>query len=219
MTRPLVIAIDGPAASGKGTLARKIAARLGLAHLESGLLYRAVALRLRRAGRELTDAAAAEAAARAVTLDELGDPALRDEAISAGASVVSAIPAVRAALVALQRGFAARPPAGKAGVVIDGRDIGTVICPDATVKIFLEASPEIRAERRVRELRQKGGEAISSRVLQDMKERDGRDRDRAVSPLVPAKDALILDTTNLDEDGAFAAALSLIERRNEADAG
>jgi cytidylate kinase len=211
----LVIAIDGPAASGKGTLARRLAKHLGLAHLESGLLYRAVARRMLDAGLDPSDATAAERAARAVTFAELLDPALREEAVASAASVVSAHPAVRAALKRLQRDFAAHPPAGTQGVVIDGRDIGTVICPDATVKIFLEASPEIRAERRVRELQQRGGNAISSRVLQDMKDRDARDRDRRASPLKPAEDAFILDTTHLDEDGAFRAALSFIETRNE----
>ena len=211
----LTIAIDGPAASGKGTLARRLARHLNLAHLESGLLYRAVAQRMLAAHLDPKDATAAEAAARQVSFAELSDPALREEAISTAASVVSAHPAVRAALKALQRDFAAHPPAGAQGVVIDGRDIGTVICPDAGVKIFLEASPEIRAERRVRELRQRGGKAISSRVLQDMKDRDTRDRDRRVSPLKPAEDAFILDTTDLDEDGAFQAALSFIEARNK----
>ena len=210
----LVIAIDGPAASGKGTLARRLGQALNLAHLESGLLYRATALRALRAGADPADPAAAEVAARAVTFADLADPALREERVSTAASVVSAHPAVRQALVTMQRDFAANPPKGKAGVVIDGRDIGTVICPDARFKIFLEAGPEIRAERRVRELRQRGLEAISSRVLQDMKERDARDRDRRVSPLKPAEDAFILDTTELDEDGVFQAALSFVRSRN-----
>jgi cytidylate kinase len=212
--RPLVIAIDGPAASGKGTLARRLARALGLAHLESGLLYRATALRLLRDHFDPTNTQAATEAARRITLGELSDPGLRDEATSSAASVVSAYPAVRDALVKLQRDFAAHPPKGTQGVVIDGRDVGTIICPDADFKIFLEASPEIRAERRVRELRAKGLEAISSRVLQDMKERDARDRDRAVSPLKPAEDAFILDTTDLDEDGALQAALAFIRSRN-----
>jgi cytidylate kinase len=212
---PLVIAIDGPAASGKGSLARRLAEHLNLAHLESGLLYRAVARRMLDAGLDPEDATEAARLARAVTLAELANPALREEAAASAASVVSAHPGVRAVLKVLQRDFAAHPPAGIQGVVIDGRDIGTVICPDATVKIYLEASPEIRAERRVRELRQRGGNAISSRVLQDMKDRDARDRDRRASPLMPAEDAFILDTTHLDEDEAFRAALSFIETRNE----
>ena len=211
----LVIAIDGPAASGKGTLARRIAKRLNLAHMESGLLYRAVARRMLAGGIDATDAAAAERTALEVKLTDLADPTpLRDEAVGSAASVVSAYPAVRAALVRLQRDFAAHPPAGTQGVVIDGRDIGTVICPDATVKIYLEASPEIRAKRRVRELQQRGENAISTRVLQDMKDRDARDRDRRASPLKPAEDAFILDTSDLDEEGAFRAALSFIEQRN-----
>jgi cytidylate kinase len=215
MGEPLVIAIDGPAASGKGTLARRIAKRLNLAHMESGLLYRAVARRMLAAKLDPGDAAAAERTARQVGIADLADATpLRDEAVGSAASVVSAYPAVRAALVALQRDFAAHPPPGTQGVVIDGRDIGTVICPDATVKIYLEASPEIRAKRRVRELRERGEEAISSRVLQDMKDRDARDRDRRASPLKPAEDAFILDTSELDEEGAFRAALSFIEQRN-----
>jgi len=212
---PLVIAIDGPAASGKGTLARRIAKHLNLAHLESGLLYRAVARRMLQAKLDPADAAAAERTALQVGFAELADAApLRDEAVGSAASVVSAQPAVRAALVRLQRDFAAHPPPGTQGVVIDGRDIGTVICPDATVKIYLEASPEIRAKRRVGELQQRGEDAISSRVLQDMKDRDARDRDRRASPLKPAEDAFILDTSDLDEEGAFRAALSFIEQRN-----
>ena len=212
---PMVIAIDGPAASGKGTLARRLARHFNLAHLESGLLYRAVASRMLRDGSDPKNATEAEDAARRIGFADLSDPALREEAVSTAASVVSAHPAVRAALVALQREFAAHPPAGTQGVVIDGRDIGTVICPDAWVKIFLEASPETRAKRRVGELQQRGQEAISSRVLQDMKDRDARDRDRRVSPLKPAEDAYILDTTDLDEDGAFQAALTFIETRNK----
>jgi CMP/dCMP kinase len=217
VTDHLVIAIDGPAASGKGTLARRLARRLGLAHMESGLLYRAVALRMLRAGADPADPARADAAARAVTPDELSDPELRSETTSQAASVVSAHPAVRAALLALQRDFAAHPPAGTGGVVIDGRDIGTVVCPGASRKIFLEAAPEMRAKRRAKELRQKGLEAIHARVLQDMKERDARDRGRVASPLVPAADAYVLDTTDLDEDAAFEAALSYIQSRNGKD--
>ncbi len=214
MPDTLVIAIDGPAASGKGTLARRLSQALGLAHMELGLLYRAVALRMLRAGADPADAALAEEEARAVTPGELGDPELRAEETARAASVVSAHPAVRRALLDLQRDFAARPPAGTEGVVIDGRDIGTVVCPGATHKIFLEAAPEVRAVRRARELRQKGLEAIQSRVLQDMKERDARDRGRRASPLVPAADAFVLDTTELDEDAAFEAALSFIRSRN-----
>ena len=212
--KSLVIAIDGPAASGKGTLARRLARELNLAHLESGLLYRAVALRLLREGKEPANAEAATDAARRITPAELADPALRDEATSSAASVVSAHPTVREALIKLQRDFASHPPEWTQGVMIDGRDIGTVICPDAGIKIFLEASPDIRAERRAKELRQRGGNAISSRILQDMKERDARDRNRAASPLKPAEDAFILDNSNLDEDGALQAALTFIRSRN-----
>jgi cytidylate kinase len=210
-----VIAIDGPAASGKGTLARRLAAHFGFAYLDTGLLYRAVGLAVLRAGGDPADPAAGARAAVALDLSQLDDPALRDEATGHAATLVAAVPGVRAALIDLQRRFATEPPGGAPGAVLDGRDIGTVICPDATVKIFLEASPEIRAERRVRELQQRGGNAISNRVLQDMKDRDARDRDRRASPLTPAEDAFILDTTHLDEDGAFRAALSFIETRNE----
>lgn len=214
MSRPVVIAIDGPAASGKGTLAKRLAAHFRYAHLDTGLLYRAVALRLIRSGRDPNDETAAAAAAESVSWGDLDDPDLRLEETSRAAGIVAAHRRVRAALVGIQRSFATAPPTGTAGVVIDGRDIGTVICPDAAYKIFVEASPEVRAERRVRELQARGEESIPSRVLRDMKERDARDRARTVAPLVPAPDALILDTSALDADAAFAAALTFISSRN-----
>ncbi len=220
--RAFVVAVDGPSAAGKGTLARRLAARLGFAFLDSGLLYRAAALRLLRGGRDPGDAPAAAAAATAVEMADLGDPELRSEAIAQAASQVAAIPAVRQALLGLQRAYAARPPAipgaipgagAAAGIVIDGRDIGTVVCPDADVKIFVTASVEERARRRHKELLDRGDEAIYSRVLQDMKDRDARDSGRAASPLVPAADAIVIDSTALDADAAFAAALALVDDR------
>jgi cytidylate kinase len=214
VSRTIVIAIDGPAASGKGTLAKRLAAHFRYAHLDTGLLYRAVALGLIRAGRDPNDETAAAVAAENVSWADLDDPDLRLEETSRAAGIVAAHPRVRAALVGMQRSFATSPPAGTRGVVIDGRDIGTVICPDAAYKIFVEASPEVRAERRVRELQARGEESIPSRVLRDMKERDARDRARTVAPLVPAPDALILDTSALDADAAFAAALAFIASRS-----
>lgn len=214
--KPIVIAVDGPAAAGKGTLARRLARHLGFAFLDTGLLYRATAARLLRGGGQPDDAAAATAAAEALTLADLDSPELRSEAIAQAASRVAAIPAVRAALLEMQRRFAAQPPDGAPGAVLDGRDIGTVVCPDADAKLFVTATPQVRAARRTREIL--GGreligaeaEGIYARVLQDMIERDARDSSRAVSPLAPARDALVIDTSALDPDAAFAAALAHI---------
>jgi len=213
-----VIAVDGPSAAGKGTLARRLAAHYGFAFLDTGLLYRAVGLRLLRAGQDPADAAAAASAAALVAPADLADPALRGEDVAQAASKVAAVPAVRQRLLRLQRDFAARPPAlagGRpaAGIVIDGRDIGTVVCPAAEVKIFVTASPDERARRRHKELLDRGENAIYARVLQDMKDRDSRDSGRAVSPMVPAADALVIDSTALDADAAFAAAVALVDER------
>jgi len=213
-SRPIVIAIDGPAASGKGTLARRIAARLGFAHLDSGTLYRAVALSVMRAGHDPADAGAATSAALALDPAHtalLSDPEIRTDATGAAASKVSAVPAVRAALLDFQRQFAANPPGGQ-GAVIDGRDIGTVVCPDADVKLFVTAETGVRAARRLRELQGRGIPANYEAVLADMKERDARDSQRAVAPLKVAAGAFVLDTSDLDAEQAFEAALSIVRR-------
>ena len=202
----MIVAIDGPAAAGKGTLARRLAADFDFAFLDTGLLYRATAMHLAEAGRRANDIEAAEAAAKRVSAADLGDKRLRGEAVGQLASAVAAIPAVRAALLQLQRDFVDRPPGGKAGAVVDGRDIGTVVCPHAEAKIFITASAAERARRRVKELRERGVEAIYGAVLQDMQDRDARDSQRRTSPLRPADDAFVLDTTDLDADTAFAAA-------------
>jgi CMP/dCMP kinase len=202
----VVVAVDGPAAAGKGTLARRLAAHFDFAFLDTGLLYRATALHLIETGRGAEDLAAAEAAARRVNAADLADPRLRGEAVAQLASAVAVIPAVRAALLQFQRDFAATPPAGKAGAVLDGRDIGTVVCPAAAAKVYVTASQEERARRRAKELRESGVEAIYGAVLQDMQDRDARDSQRRTAPLRPADDAFVLDTTDLDADAAFAAA-------------
>lgn len=208
----MIVAIDGPAAAGKGTLARRLAAHYGLAYLDTGKLYRAVGFKVLRAGRDPADEAAAAAAARAIGPADLDEPALREERVGAAASVVAAIPAVRAALLDFQRRFARTPPAGAAGAVLDGRDIGTVICPEPDViKLFVHASPETRALRRFKELQGRGENAIYSSVLQDMKERDARDTGRGVAALKKAPDAFDLDTSDLDADQAFERAVSFIE--------
>lgn len=206
----MIIAIDGPAAAGKGTLARRLAEHLGLAYLDTGLIYRAVGKKVMDAGADAEDAEAAEAQARALKAADLQADGLRTDEVAQAASKVSAVPGVRAALLEFQRDFAAYPPGGAKGAVLDGRDIGTVVCPDADVKLFVTASTEVRAERRLKELRDRGLEAIYARVLEDMKERDARDSSRAASPLEPATDAHQLDTSTLDADQVFARALRII---------
>jgi cytidylate kinase len=207
--RAVTIAVDGPAASGKGTLARRLAAHFGLAHLDTGGLYRAVAARMLRLGQDPADAEAGEQAAQNLEDQDRNAPNLRAEEVGQAASIVSAHPPVRAALLAYQRSFAATPP----GAVLDGRDIGTVVCPEADGKIYLDASLEARAERRVKELRLRGAESIESRVLQEMRDRDARDSGRAVAPLVAADDALKIDTTGLTPDEVFDRALSYLAAR------
>ena len=215
--RSFVVAIDGPAASGKGTLARRLAERFALAHLDSGKLYRATALLVLAEGANPADRSAAVAAARRISPAVLDDPQLASEAVARASSILSALPAVRDALLAMQRDFAAHPPAAAdssrpRGAVLDGRDIGTVVCPDAAVKLFVTASPEARAARRAKELRERGAAAIYRDVLQDMKERDARDSSRRVAPLAAAPDAVIIDTTRLDADRVFERASDIIAR-------
>lgn len=205
----MIIAIDGPAAAGKGTLARRLAAELGFDYLDTGLIYRAVGMNLVRAGFDPADAARAGEAARDLAPSDLEAPGLREDAAAQAASKVAVIPEVRSALLDFQRRFAAQPPGGR-GAVLDGRDIGTVVCPEADVKLFVTASLEKRAGRRLKELQEKGLDAIHSTVLADMKERDERDRNRSVAPLLPAGDAVVLDTSDLDADQAFAVALDLV---------
>lgn len=209
----MIIAIDGPAASGKGTLARRLGERYGLAVLDTGGLYRAAALKALDAGADPANPEAAEAAAKRVRPGDLADPHLREERVADAASVVAAIPGVRAALLAFQRDFARHPPAGFRGAVLDGRDIGTVVCPDAEVKLFVTASAEARAARRFKELQESGKIAIYQRVLQDIEQRDARDRERQAAPLRRAEDALELDTTALDADAAFERAVALVEQQ------
>jgi CMP/dCMP kinase len=204
----MIIAIDGPAASGKGTLAKKLAAHYGLRHLDTGLLYRAVALAVLEAGHKPTERDKAIAAAKAIDPAKFNETALKRYDVGEAASVVSAVPEVRAALFKLQQDFAAPPP----GAVLDGRDIGTVICPEAEVKIFVTASPEVRAQRRANELRARGETADDKAVLADIIARDERDRSRSAAPLVQAADAHLLDTSGLDIEGSFKAALALVEK-------
>jgi CMP/dCMP kinase len=210
-SRPFVVAIDGPAASGKGTLARRLAKRFGFAHLDTGTLYRATAFLVLSEGDPADPAAAAAAAAR---LDPrlLADPRLRGEAVAAAASVVAANPAVRRALLAFQRHFAAYPPAPARGAVLDGRDIGSVVCPAADVKFFVTAAAEARVRRRVEELRGSGAPAIYEDVLQDLMERDARDAERRAAPLAAAPDAIIIDTTTLDAAAVLECVSGIVAR-------
>jgi CMP/dCMP kinase len=204
----MIIAIDGPAAAGKSTLARRIAKHYDLPHLDTGSLYRAVARDVQRAGHGLDDAEAAAEAARRLDPATLSDPGLRLKGSGEAASVVAAFPQVRAALLMFQRSYAAQP----GGAVVEGRDIGTVVCPHAAAKIFVTASAESRASRRYKELLSYGVETTEEVVLREIKDRDRRDSARPISPLKPAEDALLLDTTELDIEKAFAAALDLIDK-------
>ena len=203
----MIIAIDGPAASGKGTIARNLASVYGLPHLDTGLIYRAVAKAVLDAGHSPDDVAHATAAAIALDPAKFDDNALKAQVITEAASVVAAIPQVRQALMNYQREFATRPP----GAVLDGRDIGTVIAPGADVKLFVVASPEVRAARRVLELRGRGEQADEQAVLADLLRRDERDSRRTTAPLKAAPDAHLLDTTNLSVEAAFRAAVKIVE--------
>ncbi|MDC7787121.1 (d)CMP kinase [Rhodoplanes sp. TEM] len=205
----MIIAIDGPAASGKGTLGKRLAAHYGLRHLDTGLLYRAVAHAVLAAGHAADDRETAAAAAQALDPTGFDEAVLKSQAVGEASSVVSAFPEVRAALFNFQQEFAATPP----GAVLDGRDIGTVICPHADVKIFVTASPEARAHRRWLEFSARGLPTSEAEVLADIRRRDERDSGRAVAPLVAAADAHVLDTTALDVDAAVAAAIALVEGR------
>jgi len=205
----MIIALDGPAASGKGTLARRLAAHYGLPHLDTGLLYRATARALIEAGERLDDERRAVEAARGLALMDFDEDSLRGREMGEAASVVGAIPAVREALLEMQRSFASRPE----GAVLDGRDIGTVICPQAQVKIFVTASPETRANRRALELARRGEKVDYAAVLEDIRKRDERDSQRSSAPLLAAADAVTLDTTALDIEGAVKAALAIVAER------
>lgn len=215
----IVIAIDGPAASGKGTLARGLAQRLGYAHMDTGALYRAVASEVLQDGGDCrSEPDALRGCARlqdkisgSEGLRALNNPDLRDDAVAQGASLVAALPLVREALIEVQRGFSENPGAGYAGAVLDGRDIGTVICPHADVKLFVTAGDEIRAERRRKELQSKGIDVTYGAVLADMRDRDARDSGRKAAPLKPADDAVMLDTTGLNAEEALAKALQIVE--------
>jgi cytidylate kinase len=202
----MIIAIDGPAASGKGTIAKRLAIHYGFRHLDSGLLYRGVGMAVMVEGR-LDDRAAAIAAAQAYDPARFPEDDLKSDEVAKAASIVAAIPEVRAALIALQRNFTASKP----GAVIDGRDIGTVIAPDAEAKIYVTATPEERARRRILELRGRGDAVDEAAVLADIRARDDRDMNRAVAPLKPAPDAVLLDTTHLGIDPAVRAAIDIVE--------
>src|SRR5580692_11140397 len=203
----MIIAIDGPAASGKGTLAKRLAAHYGYHYLDTGVIYRAVAHALISEGADLDDEAAAVRAAQGLDPRTFDSPALKSHQVGTAASVVSALPKVRAVLVEFQRQFAAKPP----GAVLDGRDIGTVICPNAEVKIFVVADPRVRAHRRALEAHARGEAADEATILADILARDERDRNRTVAPLKPAADAYLLDNSHLDIEGGVRAAIDIIE--------
>ena len=203
----MIIAIDGPAASGKGTLGKRLAKHYGYRHLDTGVIYRAVAYALLQAGADPNDEMLAVSAALELDPEKFGNPVLKTQRVGEAASLVSAIPRVREVLVNFQRQFASDPP----GAVLDGRDIGTVICPQADVKIFVVADPKVRAHRRALEAHARGEEADEGLVLEDILRRDERDRNRAVAPLKPAADAYLLDNSNLDIEAGVRAAIDIVE--------
>ncbi len=203
----MIIAVDGPAASGKGTIARRIAAHFGIAYLDTGALYRAVARDVAAGGNAVDDPSAAALAATRIDAGTLNDPVLRTRGTGEAASIVAQFPAVRAALLEFQRTFANQAR----GAVLDGRDIGTVVCPEADAKIYVIAAVEERAKRRWKELNAAGSESTYDSILADLVKRDARDRQRDNAPLKPASDAHLLDTTNLDIEAAFKAAVELID--------
>lgn len=207
--RRLVIAVDGPAASGKGTLARRLAAHYGLPYLDTGLLYRMVARAMLDDGRDIHDAAAAEHVVASFDQSGFAEETLRGREIGEAASVVAAMPAVRKGLIERQRSFAAQSQ----GAVLDGRDIGTVICPEAPAKLFVTATPEVRAARRHKELAGRGEAASFEGILADIRRRDARDSGRSDAPLKAAEDAVILDTSALTVEEAVAAAITIVNAR------
>ena len=218
---PIVIAIDGPAAAGKGTIALRLAHELGLAKLDTGLLYRGVGFGVVSGGGDPENAADALNVAKNLDPAMLDNPKLRSDEAAQAASKVAVIPEARAQLLDIQRQFAKNPPlladgATSSGAILDGRDIGTTVCPDATAKLFVTASVEVRARRRYKELLERGHEAIYARVLEDMMERDARDQGRDASPLASADDALVLDTSEMNVDEAYAKALEFIKSRTSA---
>ncbi len=206
-----IIAIDGTAACGKGTLARKLAEHFGFSHLDSGALYRLVALGVLEMDGNPSDTADALRSARSIDVNQAAHANIRTDVVGRAASEVAAIPEVRSILLEFQRGFAAHPPEGKLGAVIDGRDIGTVIIPAATAKLYVDAEPEIRASRRRLELESLGIFRDEKEILTELKARDAADKSREISPLRQAEDAMLLDTSDLGIDAAFAAALALVE--------
>ena len=207
-----VIAIDGPAAAGKGTLAKKIAAHYAYAYLDTGSLYRAVGVAVTAQGLPASDEPAAVRAAQTLDATKIDQKAIRTAKAGEAASVVAVMPAVRAAILQFQRDFATNPPNSAKGAVLDGRDIGTVVCPEADVKIFVTASAEIRANRRFLELKTSGSTISEAQVLEDTRERDRRDAERALSPMRPADDAHLLDTSNLSIEAAFGEAVAIIDK-------
>jgi cytidylate kinase len=209
----MIIAVDGHAASGKGTIAKRLAAHYNLAHLDTGSLYRSVGMGMVKRGEDIRDVALATTAAQNLQADALSEDEIRSEAAGTAASVVAAFEDVRAALKRFQRAFAENPPGGKTGAVIDGRDIGTVICPNADAKLFVTAGLDVRTDRRMLELQQRGATPNRAEIRADLADRDERDENRPVSPLLQAEDAHLLDTTKLDIEAAVAAAIAVIDAR------
>lgn len=215
MRKSVVIAVDGTAASGKGTLAKKLAAHFHFAHLDSGALYRLTALAVLDAKGDPKNPADALKGAQSIDLSLAGDPAIRTDVVGQAASQVAAIGAVRQALLDFQRSFLTSPPGGSPGAVMDGRDIGTVICPEATAKLYIDARPELRAHRRWLELKGMGIQRDEAGLLAELNARDAADKSRPISPLIQAPDAALLDTSDLGIDAAFAAALALVSIKIE----